>query len=122
MRYLRQLCIILAITCAAELLHHFIPLPVPASIYGLLIMLGLLISGLLKVSQVKETAGFLIEIMPVMFIPAAAGLAESWSVLQPILVPALIAVLVITVLVIAATGLTAQAFTGKEDGQNERNQ
>ncbi len=119
MRYLRQLCIILAITCAAELLHHFIPLPVPASIYGLVLMFCLLLAGVIKPAQVKETADLLIEIMPVMFIPAAAGLAESWSVLQPILVPALIAVLAVTVLVIAATGLTAQAFTGKEEKGDE---
>ena len=113
MRYLRQLCIILAITCAAELLRYFLPLPVPASIYGLVLMFGLLCSGVLKLEHVKETAGFLIEIMPVMFIPAAAGLINTWDVLQPILVPVLLAVFLVTVLVIAATGQAAQFISKK---------
>ena len=115
MRYLRQLCIILAVTCAAELVRHFLPLPIPASIYGLLIMFVLLCLKIIRPEHVKECAGFLIEIMPVMFIPAAAGLLESYTILLPVIVPVLIAVFAVTILVIAVTGKTAQALTGKEE-------
>ena len=57
-------------------------------------MLLALVTGIVKIEQVKDTAVFLIEIMPVMFIPAAVGLLDSWSVLRPTIVP----VIVITVL------------------------
>lgn len=113
MRYIRQLTIILAVTCVAEILKYFIPLPIPASIYGLVLMLLLLVTGVVKLPQVKETAEFLIEIMPMMFIPAAVGLLESWSVLQPILLPLLVIIPVTTVLVMGATGRTAQKILRK---------
>ena len=69
MKFIKQFSIILLITFLGELLHILIPLPIPASVYGLVLMLIALRSGLVKVEHVKETAVFLIEIMPVMFIP-----------------------------------------------------
>ena len=72
MKFLRQFMIILLLSFLGEVLKMFIPLPIPASVYGLVLMLLCLVTGILKASQVKEAAFFLIEIMPVMFIPAAA--------------------------------------------------
>ena len=89
-----------------------IPLPVPASVYGLVLMLAALITGVLK--QVRETATFLIEIMPVMFIPAGVGLMESWSSLQPVWLPVILITIVTTVLVMVVTGKVTQAMIGKE--------
>ena len=77
MKYLRQFGIILGVTCAGEVLKYFIPLSVPGSIYGLILMFVLLFTGILKVEHVKETGEFLIEIMPLMFIPAGVGLLTS---------------------------------------------
>ena len=71
MKFLRQFMIILLLSFLGEVLKMFIPLPIPASVYGLVLMLLCLVTGILKTSQVKEAAFFLIEIMPVMFIPAA---------------------------------------------------
>ena len=104
MKYLRQFLIIIAISFIGELLKMFLPLPVPASIYGMLLLFIMLLTGVLKLDSVKETGKFLIEIMPVMFIPAGVGLLESWGVLQPMLVK----VLIITVV----TSLTVMIFSG----------
>ena len=68
MRFLKQFSIILFLSFLGEILHEFIPLPIPASVYGLVLMLLLLQSHILKVDQVKEASEFLIEIMPVMFL------------------------------------------------------
>jgi holin-like protein len=108
MKYIRQFGIILTVSFIGELLHELIPLPVPASIYGLILMLAALCTGLIRVSQVKEAGRFLIDIMPMMFIPAAVGLLESWDVLQPVLIPVLVITLVTTVLVMAVSGLVTQ--------------
>ncbi len=35
MKYIRQICIILLLSVLGEGLHFWIPLPIPASIYGL---------------------------------------------------------------------------------------
>lgn len=82
MKYLKQAGIILLISFAGELIHSVVPLPVPASIYGLIIMLVLLLTGVLKISSIRETSAFLIDIMPVMFIPAATGLMTSWGIIK----------------------------------------
>ena len=78
MKFIKQFGIILAVSFLGEILNHLIPLPIPASIYGLIFMLLCLATGLLRVEAVKDTAYYLIEIMPLMFIPAGVGLIESW--------------------------------------------
>ena len=119
MKYVRQFWIILLISAMGEALHVLIPLPVPASVYGLVLMLLCLVTGILKTSQVKDAAFFLIEIMPVMFIPAAAGLIDSWKVLQPLLLPILVITVVITVFVMVITGKVAQMIAQKRGIKNE---
>ena len=119
MKFLRQFMIILLLSFLGEVLKMFIPLPIPASVYGLVLMLLCLVTGILKTSQVKEAAFFMIEIMPVMFIPAPAGLIDSWKVLQPLLLPILVITVVITVFVMVITGKVAQMIAQKRGIKNE---
>ena len=114
MLYLRQFCIILFVSFLGELLHVMIPLPIPASVYGLVLMLLALCTGIIKLNQVKETAGFLIEIMPVMFIPAAVGLLDSWPFLRPVWIPFIVITLISTVIVMAVTGQVTQKMIQKD--------
>lgn len=118
MKYLRQFAIILFISLLGELLRILIPLPIPASVYGLVLMLVALTTGMLKVHQVKAAADFLIEIMPVMFIPAGVGLLDSWPALQPVWVPVVLITLLTTVIVMAVTGQVAQKIIRKEEKKN----
>ena len=104
MKYLRQFMIILLVSFVGELLKYVIPLPVLASIYGLVILFILLETGILKLDAVKETSVFLIEIMPLMFIPAGVGLMESWGDLNSMLVEVVVIILVSTVLVMGVSG------------------
>lgn len=114
MLYLRQFCIILFVSFLGELLHVIIPLPIPASVYGLVLMLSALCTGIIKLNQVKETAGFLIEIMPVMFVPAAVGLLDSWPFLRPVWIPFIVITLISTVIVMAVTGQVTQKMIQKD--------
>lgn len=116
MKYIRQFLWILLFSFAGELLKFVIPLPVPASIYGLLLLLLALVTGILRLESVKETSKFLIEIMPLMFIPAAVGLLESWEALSGILIQVLIATVVSTVLVMGVSGMVTQALIRKKQG------
>ena len=114
MKYLRQFAIILFVSFLGELLRMLIPLPVPASVYGLLLMLAALCSGIIKLEQVQDAAGFLIEIMPVMFIPAAVGLLESWTDLRPVCVTFAVITVLTTVIVMVVTGRVTQFMIRKE--------
>ncbi len=79
MKYLIQFLIIIAFSFVGELLHVSLPLPIPASIYGIVVLFIALEMKWIKVKDIRETSGFLIAIMPVMFIPAAVGLIDSWQ-------------------------------------------
>ncbi|MBR2761988.1 MAG: CidA/LrgA family protein [Solobacterium sp.] len=114
MKYLKQFGIILLVTCIGEIIRYFVPLPIPGSIYGLVIMFTMLCAHVIKVEDVREAAVFLIEIMPVMFIPAAAGLIESWGDLKPILIQTVVILVLTTIIVMAVTGKTAMFMIGKE--------
>jgi holin-like protein len=110
MKYIKQMGIILGITFLGEMIHSIIPLPIPPSIYGLIIMLFCLYTKVVKVEKVKEAGGFLIEIMPLMFIPAAVGLLTAWDELRTIWFPILTITVLTTLIVMVVTGKTAQAF------------
>ena len=112
MHFVLQLGVILGVSCAGELLRHVIPLPVPAGVYGLCILLLLLVLGVVKADSIRPTASFLIEVMPIMFVPAAVGLMESWGILQPTLVPFLLTATLITAVVMAVTALIVQKMEG----------
>lgn len=120
MRYLFQFGRILAFCFIGEVLHAVLPLPVPASVYGLLLLLLALCSGIVRPEQVRETGLFLTGIFPLLFVPAAAGVLELWAELGAMLLPAVIAIVPVTVLVFAAAGRTTQALIRrKEKTQNE---
>ena len=114
MKYLRQFMIILAISFVGELCKYFLPLPIPASIYGMVILFVGLLTGLISLDAVKDVGKFLIEIMPVMFIPAGVGLITSWEVLKSMFIPVCIITVVTLVTVMAATGLLSQNVIRKE--------
>ena len=95
-----------------------LPIPVPASIYGMVIMFVCLMTGVIKLEQVKETGIFLIEIMPVMFIPAGVGLMTSWGILKPVLLPVCIVTVVAIITVMVATGRISQSIITRADKKN----
>lgn len=108
MKYIYQIVIIFIITFIGEVLYKFIPLPIPASIYGLVIMLVCLKTRIIKLEQVKGAGNFLLETMSIMFLPAAVGLITVWKDVTNIILPIIIIVFLSTVFVMAATGRTTQ--------------
>ena len=74
MKYVKQFSIILGISFLAELLEILIPLPIAASVYGLVIMLVGLITKLIPLEKVETAADFLVDAMSIMFVPATVGI------------------------------------------------
>ena len=113
MKYITQFLIILLISFLGEILKCLLPLPIPASIYGMIILFLGLMTKVIKLESVKETGKFLIEIMPIMFIPAGVGLMTTWGGLQPILLPVSIITAVTIITVMVATGWVSQIIIRK---------
>lgn len=108
MKYVRQFGVILLLSFIGEILHVVLPLPIPASIYGIILLFCCLEFKIIPVSAVKETSVFLIEIMPVMFIPAAVGLTESWQMIKQDFVPYVVITVLTTFFVMAVSGIVVQ--------------
>ena len=119
MKFMRQLAIIMSISFIAELMEYLIPLPVAASIYGLILMLIGLITKIIPLHKVEDAADFLVEIMPILFVPPTVGIMASVKALKQMLVPLCVISVVSTILVMVVTGRVSQrmirAGSGKAD-------
>ena len=120
MKYVKQFSIILAVIFAGEVLKYYLPFPVPAGIYGMILLFVLLCSGVVKTTDVKETSSFLLETMPIMFIPAGAGIILLGDVLKPIILPSIIIMFPVTIIVMAVGGLVTQAVIGKGGNKDDK--
>lgn len=114
MKYVKQFLIILGISLIGEVLKYLLPLPIPASIYGMAILFFCLMTGIVKLDDVRETGKFLIEIMPMMFIPAGVGLMDSWETLQPVFFPVCMITVIAIFTVMLATGRLSQWIIRKD--------
>lgn len=119
LEYLLQFLVILAVSLFGELLNRVVPLPIPASIYGMLILFVALCTGVIKLSYVKGAGKLLIFIMPLLFLPAAVGLVDSWAVMQGFIVAIIVTVAVSTVLVAAAAGRVTQYFINRKEKEGK---
>lgn len=118
--YIKQFTIILCISFVGEILNYLIPLPIPASIYGIVIMFTGLVTKLIPLAAVRETGKFLVELMPVMFIPAGVGLMDSWGLVKQNLWSYVVITLVTTILVMGVSGMVTQAVIRMKKGGNKK--
>lgn len=119
MKYVIQFLIIAAFAFIGELLHWFIPLPIPASIYGIVLLFIALELKWVKVSDIREVSSFLIAVMPIMFIPAAAGLMESWGAVKSSVWEYALITIISTFVVMGVSGAVTQfvIWRGKKNEQ-----
>ena len=120
MKWIRQFMILLAVTLSGEILRALIPFAIPAGIDGLVILFLCLCFGVIKLDQVEGAADFLIEIMPLCFIPAGVGLMTRWAQLQSLLLRVLISLFAVTILVMAATGFATQYLVRRKEKREGR--
>lgn len=113
-KYLFQFTRILAFCFLGEILHAVLPLPIPASIYGLILLLLALRLKVVRLEDVKEVGLFLTGIFPLLFVPAAAGVMELWAEMGSMLLPILLAIFPVTVLVLITSGHTTQALVRRK--------
>lgn len=109
MKYIKQFALIALITLIGELCNLLLPLPVPASIYGMILLFLCLQSGILKLSQIEEAADLLLEVMPLFFISPAVSLMNSIGGIKDSIFGILFTCMLSSVIVMAVTGLVTQA-------------
>lgn len=119
MKYLSQFLIILGFTLTGEALQRVIPLPIPASVYGIALLFTALCLKIVKVEQVKEVGGFLSSILPLLFVSPTVGIVQNWNLIKPNLLPMALLLLGSTIAVFGISGRITQLLMKKGGGQHE---
>ncbi len=118
MKYLRQICLILLFSFLGELCRFLIPYPIPASIYGMVLLFASLSLKIIRVEDVRQSGTFLPSFLPVLFVAPAVNLLDCWPQVKDALIPLLLITLVSTVLVFGAGGAVTQLLMGKKEEEN----
>ena len=118
MNYIKQLFWILLFSGIGELLQAVIPLPIPAAIYGMILLLVSLCTGLLKAEKIADTARFFICIMPLLFVAPAVSILTHWELIAPNLAAIVIITVLSTVIVFAVSGLVTKWLQRKDGERN----
>ena len=112
--YLKQSAIIFGFSLLGEALNRLLPLPIPAAVYGLVLLFAALCLKIVKVEQIDKVSDFLLTILPLLFVSPAVNLLESWGIVAPHVVTIALLVLSSTILVFAVAGVISQLICGKE--------
>ena len=112
--YLKQSAWIFGFSLLGEALNRLIPLPIPAAVYGLVLLFVALCLKIVKVDQIDKVSGFLLTILPILFVAPAVNLLESWEILAPHVLSIVLLVVSSTILVFAIAGVISQIFCRKE--------
>ena len=121
MGYVFQFMIISGFTLLGELLHNLLPLPVPSSVYGMILLFIALLVGIVKEEQIKETADFLLLTMPIMFIGPSVGIIENFANLSNHLLAFVVVIFITTLLVMIITGFITQKIILFEEKREKAN-
>lgn len=122
MKYMFQAMIIFGFSLMGEILHAIIPAPIPASVYGLVLLFLALLTKLVKLEQVETTAEYMISIMPLFFIEPTVGLMESFGIARGKVIPLVLTSAVSFIMVMIVTGLTAQFMIRKKKSNKKEGQ
>ena len=110
LKLFKQFTIIIFLSFLGEVLHTLIPFPIPASIYGIMLLFFLLERKVLRIDDIREVSDFLIFIMPLLFIPPAVGLIDVWDELRASLTAYVTIIIAVTLIVMVSTGRITQWF------------
>ena len=108
--YLKQCAWIFGFTLLGEALNRLLPLPIPAAVYGLVLLFAALCFGLVKVEQMKEVGGFLTSILPLLFVAPTVGIAEHWGLISSQIFPIALLLIGSTVLTFGIAGAVTRLF------------
>ena len=118
MKYVKQIAVILLFSFLGEICRFFIPINIPASIYGMGLLFGALSLKLVRLEDVRETGSFLSSLLPLLFVAPTVGLMDYWQLVKPVLIPFALISFAVTIFVFAAAGLVTKYVIGKGAHKN----
>lgn len=113
MKLFREAIIIFGIYLLGDFISKAASLPIPGNILGMIILLVLLCTKVIKVNQIENISDFLLDHLAFFFIPAGAELMNSFGIIEHTWVKLIIVCVVTTAIVIASTGVIVQFVSRK---------
>ena len=110
MKLIKQFSIIFFIYSVSYILSKSLKLPIPGNVIGMLILFLLLVFGIIKESHIDEASDILIKNMSLLFVPATLAIVDEYKYIKDEIIPFLIICIFFVVVIMAATGLSAQFF------------
>lgn len=120
MKYIRQLAWILLFSCFGELCRFLIPYPIPASVYGMVLMFVALATHVLPLEEVRDAGTFLVSFMPVLFVAPTVNIIACWDAIKGDIFPIVLVIVISTVITFGASGLVTQWFIRRRKGGENR--
>jgi holin-like protein len=115
---LRALALLLAFQLIGETTVYALALPLPGPLLGMVLLLGAVAVRRDLLARLKPTAGALLSHLSLLFVPAGVGVMVHGARLAAEGVAIVVAIVVSTVLALAATALTVRALL-RDDGPPE---
>ena len=115
MKIFREALIILSIYLIGEIISKGLSLPVPGNIIGMIILLILLCSNIIKLEKVETISSFFLDHLAFFFIPAGVGLLTSFDIIKSSLIQILLICIISTSIIIAVTGLIVQCLVKRSN-------
>lgn len=113
-QYLRSFLLIYTCLYAGVFIASLLPIAIPGSIIGMLIMFTLLSLQILPAKWVKPSSHLLIRYMALLFVPIGVGIMQYYDVLKAQFGPIVVSCLISTLVVIVVVGWSSQWFHGKQ--------
>ena len=112
--------ILIGISLIGELLHIYLPFPIPASVYGLVLLFIALVTKIIPLGWVESGADILISIMPLLFVPSVVKLVLLKSLILENILPLLTIIVMSSVVVMVVTGKVSQRLIERKDNNNDK--
>lgn len=103
MKIIIQITIIFSICWVSQIIEALLPIAFPASVIGMVLLLLLLLTRVLRVDHIREKSDFLLSNMAFFFIPAGVSIINYFDVLASNLLPLLAVCIISTILTFAVT-------------------
>ncbi|HHV45888.1 MAG TPA: CidA/LrgA family protein [Tissierellia bacterium] len=108
MKTLRQLSIVLLILSVGQILQTKFNLFIPGTILGMMILLILLLTKIIKLKWIENITNVLLDHISIFFVPANVGVMVYLSQIKDVWAQILFIAIVSTVVVMGVTGAVVQ--------------
>jgi len=109
----RGLAILMAMQFLGELLSRGLNVPIPGNVLGMGLLLAALGFGWIRLDWIREAANLLLSHLALFFVPAGVGVMVYSGLIRREWLPIIVATVLSTFVVMAATGWVAQGLDRK---------